>query len=67
MQWTIKANMAYQIRQWPLVERCMAPGEEDTTAHTVQTSRTHLQTKRRRREQQYDGRKGEEIIEYEEQ
>ena len=50
MQWIIKANMAYQIRQWPLVERCMTPGEEDTTAHTVQTSLTHLQTKRRRRD-----------------
>ena len=47
MKWTIKANMVYQIRQWPLVERCMTPGEEDITARTVQTSLTHLQTTRR--------------------
>ena len=59
MQWTIKANVVYQIRQWPLVERCMTPGEEDTTARTVQTSLTHLQTKRKRREQQEEGSKDE--------
>ena len=39
----IQVNMTRQIRQWQLVERCLTPCEEDTTACTVQTSLTHLQ------------------------
>ena len=42
-----KANMAYRIRPWHLVERCMTPWKEDSIARTVQASLTHLQKKGR--------------------